>query len=186
MSNRKINITVKSSDSLKIIIEELGKSIKGELKLTMTLEDTKETMSYICRSPYILDWDYDSKSQESNIQDEAIKSELHNESLDLFEIVGIHEKNWNELTWIIESIWKLAQRSPSLIFGTRFFIDAVSDIYKEKLVTPEHVILAMIIEGYYKDFPLNEIKEDINSKLRDNWKSLNGITLSELATKLYK
>lgn len=219
MSNRKVNIKVKSSDSLRAILEELKGSVIGELEVTMTVKDTKDVVSYICRTPHILDWDdvdvgkeentvvnSDSEPQESILQDEAIEE---NEPEDIpviplptettnqeepteerepyvTEFIGVGEKNWNELAWMIEAVWNVAQTSPSLLFGTRFFVNAVKGIYNGKAVTPEHVVLTMVLEGYYKAYTWDEVQGDITKKLHENWKSLKGITLSDLATKLYK
>ena len=219
MSNRKVNIKVKSSDSLRAILEELKGSVIGELEVTMTVKDTKDVVSYICRTPHILDWDdvdmgkeentvvnSDSEPQESILQEEAIEenepedipviplpSETTNQEEPteerepyVTELIGVGEKNWNELAWMIEAVWNVAQTSPSLLFGTRFFVNAVKGIYNGKSVTPEHAILTMVLEGYYKSYSWDEVQGDITKKLHESWNSLKGITLSDLATKLYK
>jgi hypothetical protein len=223
MSNRKINVKIKSSDSLRAVLEELKGSVIGELEVTMTIKDTKDVVSYICRSPHIIDWDdfdsgeessvvvkSDSESQESIPQEEAIQENepedkdipviplptettsqeeiVENEERDQYitEMIGVGERNWNEVAWMIEAIWNVAQTSPSLLFGTRFFVSAVKGIYNGKAVTPEHAILTMVLEGYYKNYTWDEVQGDITKKLHESWKSLKGITLSDLATKLYK
>lgn len=215
MSNRKINVKIKSSDSLRAVLEELKGSVIGELEVTMTIKDTKDVVSYICRSPHIIDWDdvsgendnpvveeSDSEEpQESIVQEEAIETgplpeETINEKVQeevseerdpyITELIGVGEKNWNELAWMIEAVWNVAQTSPSLLFGTRFFVNAVKGIYNGKSVTPEHAILTMVLEGYYKSYSWDEVQGDITKKLHESWNSLKGITLSDLATKLYK
>ena len=215
MSNRKINVKTKSSDSLRAVLEELKGSVIGELEVTMTIKDTKDVVSYICRSPHIIDWDDGSgendnpvveesdseEPQESIVQEEAIETEpLPEETINeevqeevseerdpyITELIGVGEKNWNELAWMIEAVWNVAQTSPSLLFGTRFFVNAVKGIYNGKSVTPEHAILTMVLEGYYKSYSWDEVQGDITKKLHESWNSLKGITLSDLATKLYK
>jgi hypothetical protein len=215
MSNRKINVKIKGSDSLRAVLEELKGSVIGELEVTMTIKDTKDVVSYICRSPHIIDWDDVSREndnpvveesdseepQESMVQEEAIETEpLPEETVNeeiqkevseerdpyITELIGVGEKNWNELAWMIEAVWNVAQTSPSLLFGTRFFVNAVKGIYNGKLVTPEHAILTMVLEGYYKSYSWDEVQGDITKKLHESWNSLKGITLSDLATKLYK
>jgi len=215
MSNRKINVKIKGSDSLRAVLEELKGSVIGELEVTMTIKDTKDVVSYICKSPHIIDWDDVSREndnpvveesdseepQESMVQEEAIETEpLPEETVNeeiqkevseerdpyITELIGVGEKNWNELAWMIEAVWNVAQTSPSLLFGTRFFVNAVKGIYNGKLVTPEHAILTMVLEGYYKSYSWDEVQGDITKKLHESWNSLKGITLSDLATKLYK
>jgi len=215
MSNRKINVKIKGSDSLRAVLEELKGSVIGELEVTMTIKDTKDVVSYICRSPHIIDWDDVSREndnpvveesdseepQESMVQEEAIETEpLPEETVNeeiqkevseerdpyITELIGVGERNWNDLAWMIEAVWNVAQTSPSLLFGTRFFVNAVKGIYNGKLVTPEHAILTMVLEGYYKSYSWDEVQGDITKKLHESWNSLKGITLSDLATKLYK
>lgn len=199
MSNRKkVKIKVESATQLQLILKELG--LAGNIEVVADLDDTKDNLKYLCTSKYISDWDFieekeaDENSEPLILDSEEKQPKKEGEPEAITCIQGIHSAGtgeyWNELAAVIEAIWKTAQESPSLKYGTGFFCNAVMK-NKEfvSFTSPEHALLTMLTHTYYMGTAeQSEVYLDLEQKLEHLWihGEFGGKSLSEIAKTLYK
>ena len=193
MSNR-IKKKIKNLNHLKLILEDLNDSIQPGIEIILDLKENKETMSYLCRSKYIEDWDYTAENKKEAVEEIAEKLpsedkmevEVENEELGFFKNLGIEQGDWNMIAWCIEAIRKTASTRSAVIFQTKFFYDSVKENI-QKIISPEHALLTMTGESYYSDYPWDLVEKDLSEKLHKLWPNkLKELSLTEVATILYK
>jgi hypothetical protein len=186
MSIKEIKIRVAGKDQLKYVLEELGEKFTGEIEVKVKVKEDKETLSFLCSASEILDWDFTAgKEDERVIEDEVKEEEVKEISNGILSEMEVGKGDWNGLVWVIEAIWKAAQKSPAVLYQSGFFWKVVKECYSE-VVTPEHVILVKLSQIRYNDWGWKEVDEDLTQNLNNVWKRMNGLSLSELAKEIYE
>jgi hypothetical protein len=185
MSIKEVKIRVAGKDQLKYVLEELGEKFTGEIEVKVKVKEDKETLSFLCSASEILDWDFTAgKEEEREIEDE-VKEEVKEISNGILSEMEVGKGDWNGLVWVIEAIWKAAQKSPAVLYQSGFFWKVVKECYSE-VVIPEHVILVKLSQIRYNDWGWKEVDEDLTQNLNNVWKRMNGLSLSELAKEIYE
>ncbi|MBP3732257.1 MAG: hypothetical protein J6I84_03340 [Bacilli bacterium] len=199
MSNRKVKIKVARAEQLKLLLEEIG-LMDSPAEIIMYIEDNKETMKTLCTSKYANDWDF--IDEEIEEQEETIKlpepepmptAMPKPKKKGIIELVipEFIEGDWNSIAWLIEAVWRLSHKSPSLMWGTGFFCETL----EKELITVkgsskgvEHSLLRMLSESYYSGTTTEEMELDLTTKLEHLWVhgGFREKTLSDIANALYK
>jgi hypothetical protein len=175
MSDKKIKIKVEKVDQLMIILKEMEHLISKDkgLELELWIPENKETISYITHSPYIQDWDF----MAEKICADEVQGILK----------GIEPRNWNDVGWVVEAVWGLAQKSPAILYQSNLFWGALKQKFEEvkQSITPEHVLLSRLGEVRYKDWSWDEVDQDLTQSLGRAWKGMSKISISDLAKQIY-
>ena len=151
----------------------------------MKVKEDKETLSFLCSASEILDWDFTARKEDEREIEDEVKEEVKEISNGILSEMEVGEGDWNGLVWVIEAIWKAAQKSPAVLYQSGFFWKVVKECYS-KVVTPEHVILVKLSQIRYNDWGWKEVDEDLTQNLNNVWKRMNGLSLSELAKEIYE
>jgi len=187
MSSEKIKIKTKTVSEMILVLKELEKNLKNDgLEITVNVEQDKDLMSFLCHSKYIEDWDFikaENNEPKIKIEEEQPKSK------GILGDLGIIPGDWNKIGWLIEAIWKTAQKSPAILFRTNFFYEAVKRELESvsQSVGPEHAILTLLVELRYNQhgWDWEEIDEDFTESMKKVWPEMYGKTLTEISKIIY-
>ena len=211
MSNRKITLRINEKDLLEVLqdLTELKAKRKfwsrDEVQITLDLEDTRKTYEYLCKSKKILSWEVG----DTILSDESEK--ILQTDYEQKEVVEIKEPepkkrksekftdyvanftgttDWSNLAIFILCSWKVAKKSPGMIFGTPLFKSSVAQEYenvKSSGQGSELLILGKVLESYYYSVEYPDAVEDVVQKIRTSWKSLpSHESLTSVSIRLFK
>lgn len=168
MSTRKVTIKVAGKEELLDLLENL--ETIGEINIEATVEDSKQTYSQLVHA---LDWDF--AAEKKGAAKETVTGILKD----------VTPRDWNGLGWMIEAVWKAAQKSPAVLFQSDFFWTILKEVYSQT-PSPEHAILTKLGEARYSEWEWKEIDEDITQILNNEWKQgLGKKSLVELSRIIY-
>ena len=189
MSTKKVILKINREK----LSEYLGlEIIDPEVEIQVSIPDDKKNLSALVSSPVISDWDFQEdkpetdkldiiKPKQSEVQEYSVKKE----KFGILEKLGV-EKNYNKIAWTLEAIWKLSQKSPSLLFGSSLFLRAIEEELKNTDINSEHTIIAMLTEIRYRSWDLSNIDEDLTEKLKKEWQGMKELSLTDLAKRIYE
>lgn len=212
MSSRKITLRIKEKDLLEILqdLTELkGRRKfwnKEEIQITLDLEDKRETYEYLCKSKRILGWELgdsvlpdgpepvepeeDVVEESPVIVEEPKKPERKVDKLTDYASKFSGHEDWNGLCLFIECSWRVAKKSPGVIFGTPLFKSSLMqelEIVQNNPVPSERILLEKVLESYYSGVDYIDAVEDTIGKIRVAWKTLNKHeSLTSVSIRLYK
>lgn len=212
MSSRKITLRINEKDLLEVLqdLTELKAKRKfwnrEEVQLTLSLEDTRKTYEYLCKSKRILSWDIgdvvldspdivpqETEPEVEEIPEEPKKQTLPTRKTDKFtDFVSKFSgtSDWSGLSLFIECSWRVSKKSPGVIFGTPLFKSSLLqelDIVKAGSASSERIILDKVLESYYLGVDYLDAVEDTISKIRGAWKSLSKHeSLTSVSIRLFK
>lgn len=212
MSSRKITLRINEKDLIEVLqdLTELKAKRKfwnrDEVQITLDLEDTRKTYEYLCKSKRILDWELgDSVSeapvkipqtyQEPEEEPEEIKEpepkkpERKVEKFTDYVSKFSGSSDWHGLCLFIECSWRVAKKSPGVIFGTPLFKSSLTqelELVKDN-ASSERILLEKVLESYYIGVDYIDAVEDTIGKIRSAWKTLNKHeSLTSVSIRLYK
>lgn len=212
MSSRKITLRINEKDLIEVLqdLTELKAKRKfwnrEEVQITLNLEDTRKTYEYLCKSKRILDWELgDSVSeapvkipqtyQEPEEEPEEIKEpepkkpERKVEKFTDYVSKFSGSSDWHGLCLFIECSWRVAKKSPGVIFGTPLFKSSLTqelELVKDN-ASSERILLEKVLESYYIGVDYIDAVEDTIGKIRSAWKTLNKHeSLTSVSIRLYK
>ena len=202
MSSRKITLRINEKDLLEVLqdLTELKAKRKfwnrEEVQLTLSLEDTRKTYEYLCKSKRILSWDVgdvvldspDIVPQETEPEVEEIPEEPVKPTRKTDKFSGTSD--WSGLSLFIECSWRVSKKSPGVIFGTPLFKSSLLqelDTVKAGSTSSERILLDKVLESYYIGVDYLDAVEDTISKIRSAWKSLSKHeSLTSVSIRLFK
>ena len=213
MSSRKITIKLNEKDLVNVM-QELGKFKasrnfwnRSVLQVTIDLTDSKETYEYLSKSKNILDWELgdtiiqDSEEDKSEELPKVVEQEIQVPKEEPKEEKKKPEKfvdyvskfsgttDWANLAVFIESSWRVAKKSPGVIFGTPLFKSSLLQEYEaiKNNGSSERILLGKVLEAYYNGVDYMDAVEDTIGKLRTSWKTLSKHeSLTSVSIRLYK
>lgn len=212
MSSRKITIKINEKDLVNVM-QELGKFKasrnfwnRSVLQVTLDLTDSKETYEYLAKSKNILDWelgdtiiqDSESDKTEEEVvvepEPQVLKEEPKEEKKKPEKFVDYVSKfsgttDWANLAFFIESSWRVAKKSPGVIFGTPLFKSSLLQEYEaiKDNGSSERFLLGKVLEAYYNGVDYMDAVEDTIGKLRTSWRTLQKHeSLTSVSIRLYK
>jgi len=213
MSSRKITLRINEKDLIEVLqdLTELKAKRKfwnrEEIQITLNLEDTRKTYEYLCRSKRILGWDvgdsiledeaekilqtnYDREEREEEIKEpEPKKPERKVEKFTDYVSKFSGTSDWHGLCLFIECSWRVAKKSPGVIFGTPLFKSSLGqelELVKDN-ASSERILLEKVLESYYIGVDYIDAVEDTIGKIRSAWKTLNKHeSLTSVSIRLYK
>ena len=188
MGNRKFKVNGADVDE---IIKRLGLD-----KVIIDLPDTKET--YKALAPF--DWDFLEGEEEIRcIEDEGVEEdENENITLSTNPLYPNIMNNFNNMATYIEACFRVAKKSPNMIFLSNLWTEEVSKEYEvvgSQVLAMDHVLLQTLLSSFYNHFldPDNvkndsaEIVEDIDKRLKEHWKEAqNHPSLISFVQRLFK
>ena len=211
MSNRKITIKVNEKDLLSVLEDLTGLRAnrrfwnKSELQLTLDLQDKKEVYEYLSKSKKILDWelgesvlpdnsstipDPDPEPVAEVVEQKPEPKKRKTESFTDYVANFTGTADWSNLAIFILCSWKVAKKSPGMIFGTPLFKSSVAQEYENTKTTgqgSELLILGKVLESYYYSVEYPDAVEDVVQKIRTSWKSLpSHESLTSVSIRLFK
>lgn len=212
MSNRKITIKVNEKDLLSVLEDLTGLRAtrrfwnKSELQLTLDLQDRKEVYEYLSKSKKILDWELgdsilsdspaisqaetEPESEPEVIEQKPEPKKRKSEKFTDYVANFTGTADWSNLAIFILCSWKVAKKSPGMIFGTPLFKSSVAQEYenvKSSGQGSELLILGKVLESYYYSVEYPDAVEDVVQKIRTSWKSLpSHESLTSVSIRLFK
>ena len=209
MSSRKITLRINEKDLLEVLqdLTELKAKRKfwnrEEVQLTLSLEDTRKTYEYLCKSKKILSWDVgdvvldspdivpqETEPEVEEIHEEPAKPTRKTDKFTDFVSKFSGTADWSGLSLFIECSWRVSKKSPGVIFGTPLFKSSLLqelDIVKAGSTSSERIILDKVLESYYLGVDYLDAVEDTISKIRSAWKSLSKHeSLTSVSIRLFK
>ena len=212
MSSRKITLRINERDLIEVLQDLTKLKAKrkfwrrDEVQLTLDLEDTRKTYEYLCNSRRILSWEvgdtilsdeseadfptnYEQEEKIEVKEPEPPKVERKLEKFTEYVSKFSGQENWSGLCLFIECSWRVAKKSPGVIFGTPLFksslmqeLEAVKDN-----ASSERILLEKVLESYYLGVDYIDAVEDTIGKIRAAWKTLNKHeSLTSVSIRLYK
>lgn len=209
MSSRKITLRINEKDLLEVLqdLTELKAKRKfwnrEEVQLTLSLEDTRKTYEYLCKSKRILSWDVgdvvldspdiipqETEPEVEEIPEEPVRPTRKTDKFTDFVSKFSGTADWSGLSLFIECSWRVSKKSPGVIFGTPLFKSSLLqelDIVKAGSTSSERILLDKVLESYYLGVDYLDAVEDTISKIRSAWKSLSKHeSLTSVSIRLFK
>lgn len=212
MSSRKITLRINEKDLIEVLqdLTELKAKRKfwnrDEVQITLDLEDTRKTYEYLCKSKRILDWELGDSVFEAPVKTTQTYQEQEEEPEEIKEpepkkperkvekFTDYVSKfsgtsDWHGLCLFIECSWRVAKKSPGVIFGTPLFKSSLGqelELVKDN-ASSERILLEKVLESYYIGVDYIDAVEDTIGKIRSAWKTLNKHeSLTSVSIRLYK
>lgn len=212
MSSRKITLRINEKDLIEVLqdLTELKAKRKfwnrDEVQITLDLEDTRKTYEYLCKSKRILDWELGDSISETPVkttqtyqepeeepeeikEPEPKKPERKVEKFTDYVSKFSGTSDWHGLCLFIECSWRVAKKSPGVIFGTPLFKSSLGqelELVKDN-ASSERILLEKVLESYYIGVDYIDAVEDTIGKIRSAWKTLNKHeSLTSVSIRLYK
>lgn len=191
-----------------------------ELYLTLNLPDTKSTYEYLSKSKKILDWnlgdysEFEDSNEDIKLEEEKVSEDIVNHPATkvkerIEEEIKVNERpkkmdkftefvydyinsddKYLQIGTFIEATWKVARKSPGIVFGTPLFRSTLENEIKtmDKTPTVERALLKKIVESYYAEIPDDlDVIQDIKDKFLNKWKSVaSNETISSVAVTLFR
>lgn len=166
MGNRKFKIGV---NDIKQIIDSLNLD-----HLIIELPDSKDTYKALGAC----DWDFYDESGEEPILEVTNNEEKEIErTCDLTSLIS----SYNELATFIEASYRLARKSPDIIYGSNLYNQEISKLYAQvgsEDISIDHSLISSLLSAFFGDFmnpenmkeKKNVIVEDVDSRLKEHWK----------------
>ena len=215
MPSRKITLRINEKGLLEVLQDLTKLKAKrkfwnrNEIQLTLDLEDIRDTYEYLCKSKRILDWgvgdsiltnelentlqpDYreEEKPEIKEPDPEPKEKKRKVEKFTDFVSNFTGSSDWSNLSMFILCSWKVAKKSPGIIFGTPLFKSNVLQEYESMKSSPtgsELLLLGKVLESYYYGVEYIDAVEDTVGKIRSSWKSLSTFeSLTSVSIKLFK
>lgn len=213
MSSRKITIRINEKDLIEVLqdLTEFKAKRKfwnrDEVQITLDLDDTRKTYEYLCKSKRILDWEvgdsisdtptakipqtYQEPEEPEEIKEPEPpkKPERKVEKFTDYASKFSGTSDWHGLCLFIECSWRVAKKSPGVIFGTPLFKSSLSqelELVKDN-PSSERILLEKVLESYYIGVEYIDAVEDTIGKIRSAWKTLSKHeSLTSVSIRLYK
>lgn len=162
MGNRKFKIKGQDIDSL---IKSLGLD-----EIIIELPDCKETYKALGTC----DWDFYDESEESIIEVEEKETERNCDLLSML-------SSYNDLATFIEASYRLAKKSPDIVYGSNLYNQEISKLYSvvgSEKVSIDHSLIASLLSAFFNDFMNPEnikekkdaVVEEVDSRIKEHWK----------------
>jgi len=163
MGNRKFKIKVQDIDSL---IKSLGLD-----EVIIELPDCKETYKALGTC----DWDF--YDEEQPIIGEEVGEKETERNCDILSMLS----SYNDLATFIEASYRLAKKSPDIVYGSNLYNQEISKLYAVvggEEISIDHSLIASLLSAFFNDFMNPEnikekkdaVVEEVNSRIKEHWK----------------